>query len=168
MIDYEYLCQAIEDWKAGRRPSAPPPPQDAVQANAGEDVEDMDVEAVDEVDSGLVMVDASTPSNDEAAAAIYEGHDEPTEAAPPLEDGNGYADHDEHYQHDYERGRYDDGDYGGQAYLDPASTEPGYAAYPQGHEGYQEQVSSNVQSPEAYDRTMAYVPGATEDEPQQS
>ena len=45
MIDYEYLCQAIDDWKAGRRPTAPPPPAR------------VSAEPVEEMDSGVVMVE---------------------------------------------------------------------------------------------------------------
>jgi hypothetical protein len=45
MIEYEYLCQAIEDCKAGRRPSAPLPPST------------MPHESLDVMDSGIVMME---------------------------------------------------------------------------------------------------------------
>jgi hypothetical protein len=50
MIDYDYLCQAIHDWREGRRPAAPvafTPAASHAFAQAG----------VEEVDSGVVMMD---------------------------------------------------------------------------------------------------------------
>lgn len=35
MIDYGYLCQAIVDWRAGRRPSSPPTAAPMMAAAAG-------------------------------------------------------------------------------------------------------------------------------------
>ncbi|MCB9752712.1 MAG: hypothetical protein H6713_22385 [Myxococcales bacterium] len=44
MIDYNILCKTIEDWKAGRRPtalsSAPPPPTPAQAYDEGPASED--------------------------------------------------------------------------------------------------------------------------------
>jgi hypothetical protein len=57
MIEYSVLCQAIEEWKAGQRPASGP------HAAASGD----SYEVVEEMDSGIVMLDESDESEDEYA-----------------------------------------------------------------------------------------------------
>jgi hypothetical protein len=72
MLDYEVLCQAITDWRAGRRPSVPPPTTDpgshAPAYGAAPVVEE------EEVDSGMLedeeLADASEGASEDAG---YDG-----------------------------------------------------------------------------------------------
>lgn len=82
MIDYQVLCQSIEDWRAGRRPTAAIPGPTPAAPSA----------AYENVDSGLVeMDDEDLPVEVEADAGAYGddagGYPEPGESQPD----DGYA-----------------------------------------------------------------------------
>jgi hypothetical protein len=81
MIDYAFLCQAIDDWRAGRRPQLPPSATPTIPgigvtstapielyADAPEDVE----VAADEGESDLVDVEEPMESDADADALAAE------------------------------------------------------------------------------------------------
>ena len=72
MIDYVILCQAIGDWRSGRRPSLPPSSTPTLPAARAEGL------AMEEVDSEMLEVD------DPSEAAVPEGYESPehTPVAP--------------------------------------------------------------------------------------
>jgi hypothetical protein len=76
MIDYEVLCQAINDWRTQQRPPSGPHDQGAAP------------EAVEEIGSGLVVMD-DEDYEEEPAEEVYEAAGEtaeqPYEEAPAEE-----------------------------------------------------------------------------------
>lgn len=103
MIDYAFLCQAIDDWRAGRRPQLPPSatptiPGSGVTSTApielyGDAPDDVEV-ATEDADSELVDVeepiDAEVDADADAiaaeAAVDAEGELPPGEAPLPPPD----------------------------------------------------------------------------------
>ena len=84
MIDYAILCQAIVDWRSGRRPSLPPSSTPTIPAAQGASME--------EVDSDMLEVDEYGDS------AVPQGYESPehTPVAPhELDTAGAYADDDE-------------------------------------------------------------------------
>lgn len=82
MIDYGFLCQAIVDWRAGRRPQMPPPAAPMLAAAGGTAPIELypsgaPVEAggEDDVDSDMMEVE----EQDDAAASETEVDSEPVE-----------------------------------------------------------------------------------------
>ena len=73
MIDYTLLCQAIVDWRSGRRPSLPPSSTPTLPAARPEGA------AMEEVDSDMLEVDEYG-----AEAAVPQGYTSPdhTPVAP--------------------------------------------------------------------------------------
>lgn len=81
MIDYAILCQAIGDWKGGRRPTLPPSSTPTVPARA-------ESTGMEEVDSDLLVVDEYGES------AVPQGYESPehTPVAPIEYDAASYGD----------------------------------------------------------------------------
>jgi hypothetical protein len=130
MIDYDYLCQAIDDWREGKRPAAPMPATGTPPVGTPG--------GYDEVDSGLVVMDEG------------ESYDAPVDDQPQQEYAEqGYADpgHEEqgYAEQGYEQQAYEEQGYEQQEYAEQGEAQ-GYAA-----EAGAEQV-------EQVDRTQAYVP----------
>ena len=71
MIDYAILCQAIGDWRSGRRPTLPPSSTPTVPARS-------ESTGMEEVDSDLLVVD------EYGEAAVPQGYESPehTPVAP--------------------------------------------------------------------------------------
>ena len=87
MIDYVLLCQAIGDWRSGRRPSLPPSSTPTVPAARTE----ASGSPMEEVDSDLLVVDEY---GEPAAPQGYESP-EHTPIAPIELDTPVYDDDDE-------------------------------------------------------------------------
>jgi hypothetical protein len=84
MIDYAILCQAIDNWRSGRRPSLPPSSTPTVPAAQGASME--------EVDSDMLEVDEYGES------AVPQGYESPEHTpVAPLDLGTpgAYSDDDE-------------------------------------------------------------------------
>jgi len=82
MIDYGFLCQAIVDWRAGRRPQMPPPAAPMVAAAGGTAPIELypsgapvEVGGEDDVDSDIMEVDEQY----DAAASEIEVESAPLE-----------------------------------------------------------------------------------------
>jgi hypothetical protein len=75
MIDYEYLCQMISDWRAGRRPTAMPgyPSEQARPMDQGGHASDEDVVSYDEIGvrEDYDEVDESHFGEDEGDETVY-------------------------------------------------------------------------------------------------
>jgi hypothetical protein len=116
MIDYNVLCQTIEDWKAGRRPSAPIPGPTPAAPSA----------AYEQVDSGLVMMDGEGGYAPAADGAYEGGYDDAAAYGEPApEDSSAgqaaYADDDAAYG--------EGGSFVEQSYGDPISVSQGGEGY---------------------------------------
>lgn len=89
MIDYAILCQAIGDWRAGRRPTLPPSSTPTLPASASATVPEGPYE--EEVDSEMLVVDEYSESG---APEGYESPDHtpvaPIEHEPTMSYGAGY------------------------------------------------------------------------------
>jgi hypothetical protein len=66
MIDYALMCQAISDWRSGRRPSLPPSSTPTLPAARPEGL------SMEEVDSDMLEVDEYG-----AESAVPEGYESP-------------------------------------------------------------------------------------------
>ena len=126
MIDYEVLCQTIEDWRAGRRPSLD---LSATPAAAVEGYAEADQGYAD--DGGYEQQPYAEPGYEQQPYAEqgYEGqYAEPGYEQPQYAEGQ-YA----------EQG-HEDGQYAEPGYEQPQYAEQGYEQVPEGgYEGYDEQ-----------------------------
>lgn len=97
MIDYEYLCQAIGDWRAGRRPSGPPPGAEVGIAEMDAELVEEAVEGLDRTDMQAYPEQATNPGaaseqpeeydQTHAYGSHHAGHDPGAYAAEPTEVG---------------------------------------------------------------------------------
>jgi hypothetical protein len=79
MIDYGYLCQAIVDWRAGRRPTMPPSATPTLSGAGGTAPIELhssgapvEATAEDDVDSDMMEVEEQydAPASEEVAAEV--------------------------------------------------------------------------------------------------
>jgi hypothetical protein len=131
MIDYGFLCQAISDWREGRRPDAPPPPtqampsseiSDAIEFEEVQDYEEASPEEYGQYEQqrsdfdGADRTQAYVPGGYEAASPQYvartgtpvAGAPVEAEAEAEVEADVDFDEGDDDYERDYDLEDIDD------------------------------------------------------------
>src|SRR5690606_33925714 len=102
MIDYTYLCQAIADWRSGRRPASGPLPAASYAAP----------DEVEEVDSSVIVDDQGyAAQGDDQQACAEQGYDAQAYAEQSYEQQGDTA-------QSYDQQSYEQQAYAEQSYAD--------------------------------------------------